>query len=59
MTSTATVCILWKNNLIRILDQAKGRDPDWQAMINANIEIFEMLCEESVSYFKHLYAAHY
>jgi hypothetical protein len=28
-------------------------DPDWhEAMVNANIEIFEMSYEESVSYFK-------
>jgi hypothetical protein len=30
-------------------------DPEWhEAMVNANIEIFEMSCEESVSYFKRL-----
>jgi hypothetical protein len=30
-------------------------DPEWhEAMVNANIDIFEMSYEESVSYFKHL-----
>jgi hypothetical protein len=30
-------------------------DPEWhEAMVNANIDIFEMTYEESVSYFKHL-----
>jgi hypothetical protein len=37
------------------LDQAKAWDPEWhEAMANANIEIFEMSYEESVSHFKHL-----
>jgi hypothetical protein len=37
------------------LDQAKAWDPEWhEAMVNANIDIFEMTYEESVSYFKRL-----
>jgi hypothetical protein len=40
-------------NLIEILHQAKA--PEWhEAMVNANIDIFEMTYEESVSYFKRL-----
>jgi hypothetical protein len=40
---------------IEILDQAKARDPEWhEAMVNANIDIFEMSYKESVSYVKHL-----
>jgi hypothetical protein len=36
-----------------MLDQAKPRDPAWhEAMVNANIDIFELSYEESVSYFK-------
>jgi hypothetical protein len=39
--------------IIEILDQAKALE--WhEAMANANIDIFEMTYEESVSYFKHL-----
>jgi hypothetical protein len=39
--------------MIEILDQAKA--PEWhEAMMNANIDIFEMTDEESVSYFKRL-----
>jgi hypothetical protein len=42
-----------QDEIIEILDQAKP--PKWhEAMINANIEIFEMTYEESVSYFKRL-----
>jgi hypothetical protein len=42
-----------QNEIIEILDQAKA--PEWhEAMVNANIDIFEMSYEESVSYFKHL-----
>jgi hypothetical protein len=42
-----------KDEIIEILDQAKA--PEWhEAMINANIDIFEMTHKESVSYFKHL-----
>jgi hypothetical protein len=41
--------------IIEILDQAKARDPEWhEAMVNANIHIYEMTYEESVSYFKRL-----
>ena len=39
--------------IIDILDQAKA--PEWhEAMVAANIDIFEISYEESVSYFKHL-----
>jgi hypothetical protein len=42
-----------QDEIIEILDQAKA--PDWYiAMVNANIDIFEMNYEESVSYFKRL-----
>jgi hypothetical protein len=44
-----------QDEIIEILDQAKDRDPEWhEAMVNANIDIFEMSYEESVSYFKRL-----
>jgi hypothetical protein len=53
MTSTVTCCILDQDEIIEILDQAKAVDPEWhEAMVNANIDIFEMSYEESVSYFK-------
>jgi hypothetical protein len=36
------------------LDQIKDLNPEWHdVMVNANIDIFEMSHEESVSYFKH------
>jgi hypothetical protein len=42
-----------QDKIIEILDQAKVRNPEWnEAMVNANIDIFEMTYEESVSYFK-------
>jgi hypothetical protein len=42
-----------QDEIIEILDQAKAWDPEWhEAMVNANIDIFEMSHEESVSYFK-------
>jgi hypothetical protein len=42
-----------QDEIIEILDQAK--DPQWhEAMVNTNIDIFEMSYEESVSYFKRL-----
>jgi hypothetical protein len=42
-----------QDEIIEILDKAKG--PEWyEAMVNPNIDIFEMSYEESVSYFKHL-----
>jgi hypothetical protein len=41
-----------QDEIIEILDQAKA--PEWHAMVNANIDIFEMPYEESVSYFKRL-----
>jgi hypothetical protein len=44
-----------QDEIIEILDQAKARNPEChEAMVNANIDIFEMSYEESVSYFKHL-----
>jgi hypothetical protein len=44
-----------QDEIIEILDQAKTCDPEWyEAMLNANIDIFEMSYEESVSYFKRL-----
>jgi hypothetical protein len=44
-----------QDEIIEILDQAKGMDPEWhEAMANANIDIFEISYEESVSYFKRL-----
>jgi predicted adenine nucleotide alpha hydrolase (AANH) superfamily ATPase len=37
------------------LDQAKTKYSEWyEAMVNANIDIFEISYEESVSYFKRL-----
>jgi hypothetical protein len=40
-----------QDEIIEILDQAKA--PEWhEARLNANIDIFEMAYEESVSYFK-------
>jgi hypothetical protein len=63
MTSTVTYCIfpeekpkqLDQDEIIENLDQAKARDPELhEAMVNANIDIFEMTYEESVSYFKRL-----
>jgi hypothetical protein len=42
-----------QDEIIEILDQAKA--PEWhEAMVNANIDIFEMFYEESVSYLKRL-----
>jgi hypothetical protein len=44
-----------QDEIIEILDQAKARNPEWhEAIVNANIDIFEMTYEESVSYFKRL-----
>jgi hypothetical protein len=44
-----------QDEIIEILDQAKAWDPDrHEAMVNANIDIFEMTYEESVSYSKRL-----
>jgi hypothetical protein len=44
-----------QDEIIEILDQAKAVFPEWhEAMVNANIDIFEMTYEESVSYFKRL-----
>jgi hypothetical protein len=41
-----------QDEIIEILDQATARYPEWhEAMVNANIDIFEMTYEESVSYF--------
>jgi hypothetical protein len=61
MTSTTIFCILQEKHLkqldqdkiIEILDQAKPSK--WhEAMVNANIHIFEISDEQSVSYFKSL-----
>jgi uncharacterized protein YdeI (YjbR/CyaY-like superfamily) len=42
-----------QDEIIEFSDQAKAWDPEWlEAMVNTNIEIFEMSYEESVSYFK-------
>jgi hypothetical protein len=42
-----------QDEIIEILGQARA--PEWhEAMLNANIDIFEMSYEESVSYFKPL-----
>jgi hypothetical protein len=42
-----------QDEIIKILDQSKT--PEWHgAMVNANIDIFEMTYEEYVSYFKRL-----
>jgi hypothetical protein len=44
-----------QDEIIEILDQSKAMDPEWhEAMVNANIDIFEMSYHESVSYFKRL-----
>jgi hypothetical protein len=44
-----------QDEIIEILDQVKAVDLEWhEAMVNANIDIFEMTYEESVSYFKRL-----
>jgi hypothetical protein len=44
-----------QDEIIEILDQAKTWNPEWhEAMVNVNIDIFEILCEESFSYFKRL-----
>jgi hypothetical protein len=44
-----------QDEIIEILDQAKARDPEWhEVMLNANVDIFEISYEESVSYFKRL-----
>jgi hypothetical protein len=43
------------DEIIELLDQAKAADPEWlEAMVNNNIDIFEMSYEESVYNFKHL-----
>jgi hypothetical protein len=42
-----------QHEIIGIFDQAKA--PEWhEAMVNSNIDIFEMSYAQSVSYFKHL-----
>jgi hypothetical protein len=42
-----------QDEIIEILDQAKA--PEWyEAMVNANNDIFEMSRKESMSYFKRL-----
>jgi hypothetical protein len=61
MTLTTTCCISLKktpkqldqDEIIEILDQDKAVDPEWhEAMVNENIDIFEISYKESVSYFK-------
>jgi hypothetical protein len=42
-----------QDEIIEILDQSKALDPEWhEAMLNANIDIFEITYKDSVSYFK-------
>jgi hypothetical protein len=42
-----------QDEIIEILDQANA--PEWhEVMVNANIDIFDMSYEESVSYFKRM-----
>jgi hypothetical protein len=42
-----------QDEIIEILDQAKALNPErHEVMVNANNEIFEMIYEEYVSYFK-------
>jgi hypothetical protein len=44
-----------QDEIIEFLDQSKAKAPEWhEAIVNANIDIFEMTYEESVSYFKRL-----
>jgi hypothetical protein len=44
-----------QDEIIEILDQDKARNPELhEATVNANIDVFEMSCEEYVSYFKRL-----
>jgi hypothetical protein len=51
MTSATTVYY----KVIENLDLVKTRNPEWhEAVVNVNIDIFEMSHEESVSYSKHL-----
>jgi hypothetical protein len=41
-----------QDEIIEILDQSETNDSEWyEAMVNSNIDIFEMSYEESVSYF--------
>jgi hypothetical protein len=41
--------------IIETLDQSNARDPEWhEAMVNANIGMFEMSYEEPVPYCKRL-----
>jgi hypothetical protein len=63
MTSTVTCCFFLEENpkqldqdeIIETLDQYKAMDPEgYEVMVNANIAIFEMSYEESVSYSKRL-----
>jgi hypothetical protein len=44
-----------QDKIIEILYQTKARHPEWhEAMVNENIDIFEVSYGESVSYFKRL-----
>jgi hypothetical protein len=43
------------DEIIQVFDQAKTKNSEWhKAMVNANIDIFEMCYEEFVLLFKHL-----
>jgi hypothetical protein len=44
-----------QDEIIEILDQGNPRYPEWhEAMVNANIDVFQMSYEESLSCFKRL-----
>jgi hypothetical protein len=44
-----------QDEIIKVLDHSKDDDPEWhEVMVNANIDIFEMYHEESVSHFMQL-----
>jgi uncharacterized membrane protein len=44
-----------QDEIIETLYQAKAVNPEWhESMVNANIDIFEISYEESVSHFKRL-----
>jgi hypothetical protein len=48
-----------QDEIIEILDQAKARDPEWhEAMVNANVDLFELSYEKSVSHLKSLNQNH-
>jgi hypothetical protein len=44
-----------QDEMIEILDLTKDMDPEWhEALVNTNVDIFEMSYEESACYFKPL-----